>query len=215
MPTRRHFLQTTTALAAAGCSRTTSTTPNASGGAGQSVNLVFRQFDPPTEIAGLTKAVDSWNAANPRIQVKLETLAGASDYAQQFSREANSGSGPDIVQLGFVNVKDLAKPKILLLDEPTTYLDITYQIELLELFTDLNLTGHTLVAVLHDLNHAARYATHLIAMRGGKVMAEGAPTEIVTADLVEEVFGLKCVVVSDPIVGTPQVVPLGRDRARM
>ncbi|MHB1009651.1 MAG: ABC transporter substrate-binding protein [Propionibacteriaceae bacterium] len=75
---------------------------------------MFRQFDPPTEIAGLTKVVDSWNAANPKIQVKLETLAGASDYAQQFSREANSGSGPDVVQLGFVNVKDLAKPKILL-----------------------------------------------------------------------------------------------------
>ncbi|ROR93123.1 iron complex transport system ATP-binding protein [Salana multivorans] len=103
---------------------------------------------------------------------------------------------------------------ILLLDEPTTYLDITYQIELLELFTDLNLAGHTLVAVLHDLNHAARYATHLIAMRDGRVVAEGAPRDIVTSDLVGEVFGLPCVVVPDPVVGTPQVVPIGRDRSR-
>lgn len=101
---------------------------------------------------------------------------------------------------------------ILLLDEPTTFLDITHQIELLELFTDLNRDGRTLVAVLHDLNHAARYGTHLIAMREGQVVAEGAPEQIVTAELVEEVFGLKCVVVPDPVVGTPSVVPLGRPR---
>ncbi|MBN9792695.1 Fe(3+)-dicitrate ABC transporter ATP-binding protein [Pseudonocardia sp. TMWB2A] len=101
---------------------------------------------------------------------------------------------------------------ILLLDEPTTFLDITHQIELLELFTDLNHAGHTLVAVLHDLNHAARYGTHLIAMKDGDVVAEGPPAEIVTADLVEEVFGLRCIVVADPVAGTPAVVPLGRER---
>ncbi|WP_200847215.1 ABC transporter ATP-binding protein [Microbacterium sp. 18062] len=103
---------------------------------------------------------------------------------------------------------------ILLLDEPTTFLDITHQIELLELFTDLNLTGRTLVAVLHDLNHAARYGTHLVAMKDGAVVAEGAPSDIVTAELVEEVFGLRCLVVPDPVSGTPSVVPLGRDRRR-
>lgn len=101
---------------------------------------------------------------------------------------------------------------ILLLDEPTTFLDITHQIELLELFTDLNHAGRTMVAVLHDLNHAARYGTHLIAMKDGKVIAEGEPARIVTAELVEEVFGLRCLVVPDPIAGTPSVVPLGRDR---
>ncbi|MGO1623377.1 ABC transporter ATP-binding protein, partial [Flaviflexus sp.] len=101
---------------------------------------------------------------------------------------------------------------ILLLDEPTTFLDITHQIELLELFTDLNHAGRTMVAVLHDLNHAARYGTHLIAMKDGKVIAEGEPARIVTAELVEEVFGLKCLVVPDPISGTPSVVPRGKDR---
>ena len=103
---------------------------------------------------------------------------------------------------------------ILLLDEPTTFLDITHQIELMELFTDLHLVGHTLVAVLHDLNHAARYGTHLIAMKDGDVVAVGPPEEVVTAELVEEVFGLRCLVVPDPAVGTPQVVPLGRERSR-
>jgi iron complex transport system ATP-binding protein len=101
---------------------------------------------------------------------------------------------------------------ILLLDEPTTFLDITHQIDLLELFTDLHREGRTLVAVLHDLNHAARYATHLIAMRDGKVVAQGHPSDIVTAELVREVFGLECIVVADPVAGTPQVVPIGRIR---
>ncbi|WP_232662779.1 ABC transporter ATP-binding protein [Pseudonocardia sp. TRM90224] len=101
---------------------------------------------------------------------------------------------------------------ILLLDEPTTFLDIAHQIELMELFVDLNHVGHTLVAVLHDLNQAARYGTHLIAMKDGAVVAVGTPSEIVTAELVEEVFGLRCLVVPDPVTGTPHVVPLGRDR---
>ncbi|XVV14956.1 ABC transporter ATP-binding protein [Actinoplanes sp. CA-131856] len=101
---------------------------------------------------------------------------------------------------------------ILLLDEPTTFLDITHQIELMELFTDLHLAGHTMVAVLHDLNHAARYGTHLIAMKDGQVVAEGPPDQVVTVELVEKVFDLRCLVVPDPVAGTPQVVPLGRDR---
>lgn len=101
---------------------------------------------------------------------------------------------------------------VLLLDEPTTFLDIAHQIDLMELFTDLHRAGHTLVAVLHDLNHAARYATHLIAMRDGRVVAEGTPREVVTAGLVREVFDLPCRVVPDPVTGTPMVIPLGRQR---
>ncbi|TPW77652.1 ABC transporter ATP-binding protein [Schumannella soli] len=96
---------------------------------------------------------------------------------------------------------------ILLLDEPTTFLDIAHQIELLDLFARLHHDGTTVVAVLHELNQAARYATHLIAMKDGRVVAEGAPREIVTAELVEEVFGLACVVIPDPETGTPLVIP--------
>lgn len=97
-----------------------------------------------------------------------------------------------------------------LLDEPTTYLDIAHQIDVLELFRDLNQGGQTLVAVLHDLNHAARYATHVIAMKDGAVRASGTPTEVITEELVEDVFSLPCRVITDPVTGSPLVIPLGR-----
>ncbi len=103
---------------------------------------------------------------------------------------------------------------ILLLDEPTTYLDIAHQIELLDLFADLHQDGSTLVAVLHDLNHATRYATHLIAMKDGQVSAQGAPGEVITSELVREVFGLECLVIEDPETGTPLVVPRAREARR-
>ena len=97
---------------------------------------------------------------------------------------------------------------ILLLDEPTTFLDIAHQVEVLDLVRRLNVEkGRTVVAVLHDLNQAARYADHLVAMRGGQIVAQGPPAEIVTAELVREVFGLDSVIVPDPVTGTPLVVP--------
>ena len=104
---------------------------------------------------------------------------------------------------------------IVLLDEPTTFLDIAHQIEVLDLCDELHRDqGRTLVAVLHDLNHACRYATHLIAMRDGAVVAQGDPAEIVDAELVEQVFGLRCRVIPDPETGTPLVVPAARQRER-
>ncbi|ASQ95353.1 ABC transporter ATP-binding protein [Streptomyces violaceusniger] len=97
---------------------------------------------------------------------------------------------------------------LLLLDEPTTYLDISHQVEVLDLVRQLNHErGRTVVAVLHDLNQAARYADHLIAMKEGRIVARGRPAEIVTAELVHEVFGLDSVVVPDPVTGSPLVVP--------
>lgn len=98
---------------------------------------------------------------------------------------------------------------ILLLDEPTTFLDIAHQIELMDLFAGLHREGATLVAVLHDLNHAARYATHVVVMKDGAVVAQGPPAEVVTAELVERVFGLPCLVIPDPLAGTPLVIPRG------
>jgi len=100
---------------------------------------------------------------------------------------------------------------ILLLDEPTTFLDIAHQVEILDLCAELREEhGRTLVAVLHDLNHACRYATHLVAMRDGAIVAEGDPCEIVTAELVEAVFGLPCRVIEDPESGSPLVIPASR-----
>ncbi|WP_229051604.1 ABC transporter ATP-binding protein [Aeromicrobium sp. Leaf350] len=103
---------------------------------------------------------------------------------------------------------------IMLLDEPTTFLDIAHQYQLLELLTTLHGQGKTLVAVLHDLNQAARYADHLIVMKDGRIVTTGAPEDVMTAELVEEVFELPCLVSPDPITGTPTVYPLPPDHAR-
>ena len=100
---------------------------------------------------------------------------------------------------------------VLLLDEPTTFLDVSHQVEVLDLLTDLNRSrGTTVVMVLHDLNLAARYADHLVALRGGRIVAEGAPSDVVTAGLVREVFGMASRVITDPVSATPLVVPVGR-----
>ena len=96
---------------------------------------------------------------------------------------------------------------VLLLDEPTTYLDLTHQIEMLDLFARLHRDGTTIVAVLHDLNQAARYASHLIVMKAGRLIAAGPPAQVLTVDLVREVFELNCLVIDDPASGTPMVVP--------
>ncbi|MCF6522334.1 ABC transporter ATP-binding protein [Streptomyces sp. JJ36] len=98
---------------------------------------------------------------------------------------------------------------VLLLDEPTTYLDIAHQVEVLDLCAGLHARrGHTVVAVLHDLNQACRYATHLIVLGpGGAVAAEGDPARVMSAELVEEVFGLPCRIIEDPETGTPLMVP--------
>jgi iron complex transport system ATP-binding protein len=104
---------------------------------------------------------------------------------------------------------------LILLDEPTTFLDIAHQIELLDLFGELNVEqGRTIVAVLHDLNHACRFADQIIAMKAGTIVAQGNPAEVITAPLVEEVYGLKCQVIDDPETGTPLVVPRASARMR-
>jgi iron complex transport system ATP-binding protein len=101
----------------------------------------------------------------------------------------------------------------LLLDEPTTYLDLTHQIEVLDLLFNLNrIEKKTVVMVLHDLNLAARYADHMVAIREGSVYAEGAPEVILTPKLAREVFGVDCQIIPDPLFGTPLLVPHGRGR---
>jgi iron complex transport system ATP-binding protein len=100
---------------------------------------------------------------------------------------------------------------LLLLDEPTTYLDVAHQVEVLDLLRDLNAArGTTIVMVLHELNLAGRYADHLVAMRDGRVSASGAPADVITREGVREVFGMDCHVISDPVSHTPMVVPIGR-----
>nr|WP_314086011.1 ABC transporter ATP-binding protein [uncultured Shinella sp.] len=102
---------------------------------------------------------------------------------------------------------------MLLLDEPTTFLDINHQIEVLDLLTDLNHTrGTTVVMVLHDLNLAARYADHLVALASGRVHISGTPEAVLTEETVRQVFGLESRVITDPISGRPIMLPIGRHR---
>ncbi|WP_347240096.1 ABC transporter ATP-binding protein [Phormidium sp. FACHB-592] len=103
--------------------------------------------------------------------------------------------------------------EILLLDEPTTFLDLAHQIEVLDLLYELNQTkGRTIVMVLHDLNQACRYAEHLVAIAQGQVVAQGAPDQIMTEALVQEVFGLESRIIQDPVAGTPLCIPVSRHR---
>ena len=97
---------------------------------------------------------------------------------------------------------------VLLLDEPTTYLDLAHQLDVLELLSALNAAdGRTVVMVLHDVNQACRYAHHLVAMKDGAVVAAGPPAEIVDADLVRTVLDVDVRIVPDPVTGTPMAVP--------
>lgn len=97
---------------------------------------------------------------------------------------------------------------ILLLDEPTTYLDIAHQVEVLNLARELQREGRTVVVVLHELSLAFRYATNLIVMRDGEIVAHGDVDDVVTEDLIERVYGLPCRVIADPVTGRPLVIPL-------
>jgi iron complex transport system ATP-binding protein len=99
---------------------------------------------------------------------------------------------------------------VLLLDEPTTFLDVTHQLEVLDLLAELNRErGTTVVMVLHDLNMAARYADELIVMSDGQIVAQGSPTEVLTVDIVRAAFSLDSMVTADPVTGAPMVIPIG------
>jgi len=103
---------------------------------------------------------------------------------------------------------------MLLLDEPTTYLDLAHQIEVLDLLHDLHTQqGKTIIMVLHDLNQACRYADQISALRSGVVYAQGQPQQVMTETLVREVFGLDSRIIRDPVVGTPLCIPISRVRS--
>ncbi|MET7382627.1 ABC transporter ATP-binding protein [Streptomyces sp. NPDC005526] len=148
-----------------------------------------------------------WSAEDERVVRESMERTGVAGLADRYVDELSGGQRQRV----WIAMALAQQTPLLLLDEPTTYLDIQHQIDVLDLCAELHEEeGRTLVAVLHDLNHAARYATHLIALRAGKVVAAGAPKDVVTAGLVEEVFGLRCQVVDDPETGTPLVVPAAR-----
>jgi iron complex transport system ATP-binding protein len=145
-----------------------------------------------------------WTGRDDDAVARALDATGTADLAHRALRELSGGQRQRVwVAMALAQDTDL-----LLLDEPTTYLDINHQVELLRLLRKLNAeSGKTILVVLHDLNLACRYCDHVIAMAEGSIVAEGAPTEVITAELVEKVFGLSCVVVPDPIAGTPMIVP--------
>ncbi len=153
-----------------------------------------------------------WSREDEAVVAESMAATGVADLADRPVAELSGGQRQRV----WLAMALAQQTPLLLLDEPTTYLDIAHQIEILDLCARLHEEeGRTLVAVLHDLNQAARYATHLIAMRDGQVVATGPPQTVVTAALVEEVFGLPCRVIDDPETGTPLVVPAARRRAQI
>lgn len=150
-----------------------------------------------------------WSAEDERIVQESMDATGVGELGERYVDELSGGQRQRV----WIAMALAQQTPLLLLDEPTTFLDIQHQIEVLDLCAELHESqGRTLVAVLHDLNQAARYASHLIAMRGGEIVAEGPPSRIVTAELVREVFGVRCQVIDDPETGTPLVVPAARQR---
>jgi iron complex transport system ATP-binding protein len=148
-----------------------------------------------------------WSGDDVRAVDAAMAATGVADLADRIVDELSGGQRQRV----WLAMALAQETPILLLDEPTTFLDIAHQVEVLDLCAELHARrGRTLVAVLHDLNHACRYATHLVAIREGAIVAQGEPAEIVTAELVEDVFGLPCRVIADPETGTPLVVPLAR-----
>lgn len=151
-----------------------------------------------------------WNADDDAAVDRALASTGTTDLIDRPLSELSGGQRQRVwVAMALAQETDL-----LLLDEPTTYLDLHHQVELLDLLTDLNRdSGRTIVVVLHDLNLACRYADHLIAMKEGRIVVEGEPTEVVTAEVITEVFGLRCEVMPDPLSGTPMILPRGRHHA--
>ncbi|MER7796819.1 ABC transporter ATP-binding protein [Microbacterium sp. NPDC096154] len=148
-----------------------------------------------------------WSPQDYAAVAEALAATGISELANRSVDELSGGQRQRVwIAMALAQATD-----ILLLDEPTTFLDVAHQVEVLDLLTDLNHDrGTTIVMVLHDLNLAARYADELIAVRGGAVHAQGAPDDVLTPELVQSVFGLASTVIPDPLTGKPMVVPSGR-----
>ncbi|MDR7328624.1 ABC transporter ATP-binding protein [Corynebacterium guangdongense] len=148
-----------------------------------------------------------WRAGDYAAVADALEMTGLTELAQRPVNELSGGQR----QRAWIAMVLAQQTDVLLLDEPTTYLDVTTQLEILELLGDLNRRlGTTVVMVLHDMNLAARYSDHLVAMRAGAILAEGTPEEVVTADTLAEVFDLDAQILTDPLTRRPLVAPIGR-----
>lgn len=155
------------------------------------------------------RLLSRWSANDYQVVAAALAATGTTDLADRSVDELSGGQRQRV----WIAMALAQETDILLLDEPTTFLDVAHQVEILDLLHDLNRDrGTTVVMVLHDINLAARYADHLVALKDGRIIAAGAPREVVTAELIGEVFDLDCQVIDDPVSGTPLVLPRGRHR---
>jgi iron complex transport system ATP-binding protein len=146
-----------------------------------------------------------WSPADAAAVEDALELTAMSDLADRLVDELSGGQR----QRAWIALALAQGAPLMLLDEPTTFLDLAHQVEVLDLLADLNAReGRTIVMVLHDLNLACRYADHVVALCDGTIVAEGDPTEVVDAGLVAKVFRLQTRVIPDPLTGTPMVVPV-------
>ena len=153
------------------------------------------------------KLLARWSSHDYEVVAQALAATGIEELADRSVDELSGGQR----QRAWIAMALAQETDILLLDEPTTFLDVAHQVEVLDLLTDLNRDrGTTIVMVLHDMNLAARYADHLFALRSGRVVASGAPGEVMTGELIREVFDLDALVVPDPVSGAPIVLPRGR-----
>ncbi|MBA3874654.1 MAG: ABC transporter ATP-binding protein [Anaerolineae bacterium] len=153
-----------------------------------------------------------WSEEDERVTHEALQITGLVEFADR-PVDTLSGGQRQRTWIAMTLAQD---SDLILLDEPTTFLDLAYQIEVLDLLHDLNVERHkTIVMVLHDLNHACRYADHVVAVHNGKIAAEGHPNEVVTEQLVRDVFGIGCRIIPDPVTGTALIIPIGRAGKRI
>ena len=148
-----------------------------------------------------------WSSDDEEAVAEALGWTGMTEFAERTVDELSGGQRQRVwISMALAQGTDL-----LLLDEPTTFLDLANQVDVLDLVERLHTeAGRTVVMVLHDLNMAGRYAQRLIAMRAGRIIAQGAPLEVLTEPLLRTVFELDAQVLTDPVAGTPLVVPVGR-----
>jgi iron complex transport system ATP-binding protein len=148
-----------------------------------------------------------WSSADDAAVARALEATGTSALAGRRVDELSGGQRQRV----WIAMALAQETDILLLDEPTTFLDVAHQIEVLDLLAELNRErGTTVVMVLHDLNLAARYADHLVVLAAGRILTSGTPAEVIAPELVAEAFGLDCLVIADPVAGSPLIVPRGR-----
>ena len=148
-----------------------------------------------------------WSKEDEEITERAIATTGLTEFADR-PVDTLSGGQRQRAWMAMVLAQDT---DILLLDEPTTFLDLAHQIDILDLLYDLNRSrGRTIVMVLHDLNQACRYGDRLIALRNGEIQVQGDPAQVMTEGMVRLVFDLECRIVKDPVAGTPMCVPIGR-----